>query len=44
MRSLKALMLVVLFSVGAVGLAACDNTIRGVRGDLEESGEAVSGN
>jgi predicted small secreted protein len=44
MRAIKAVMLLVLLGVGTVGLAACDNTIRGIRGDIEETGDAVSGN
>ena len=36
--------MILVLTLGTVGLAACDNTIRGVGQDLRDTGDALEGN
>lgn len=43
-RLLSTVSLMLALAVAGVGLAACDNTIRGVGQDIRDTGDALEGN
>ena len=44
MSVLRKSSVIVLAVLGAFALAACDNTFRGVRQDIQDTGDAIGGN